>query len=47
MLIDLIKKEYIQTEVEAINWEDAIKKSAEPLIEDKAIDESYVNSMIL
>ena len=46
MLIDLIKKKYIQTEVEAIDWEEAIKKSAEPLIKDKIIDETYVKSMI-
>ena len=46
MLIDLIKKEYIQTEVEALDWKDAIKKAAVPLIEDKAINKTYVESMI-
>lgn len=42
----MIKKEFIQLSVEADNWEDAIRKSAEPLLEDGKVTEEYINKII-
>lgn len=42
----MIKKEFIQLSVEADNWEDAIRKSAEPLLENSKVTEEYINKII-
>lgn len=46
MLSKIIKESYIQFDVAAENFEDAIRKSAEPLLKDDAITDSYVDKII-
>lgn len=45
-LIDVINKNLIQINVNANNWEDAIRKSASALLENNKITAHYVDSMI-
>ena len=46
MLSDLLLKGNIQVNIEAVDWEDAIKKSAMNLVESKKILSGYITSMI-
>ncbi|WP_353855596.1 BglG family transcription antiterminator [Bacillus sp. Bos-x628] len=46
VLNDLLKEETIQLQQSAENWQEAISKAAQPLIEQKAIQPSYVEAMI-
>lgn len=46
MLEESIKEEYIQFDVEAQNFVDAIRIATKPLLEDKAITEEYVEEII-
>ncbi|SBW08239.1 Phosphoenolpyruvate-dependent sugar phosphotransferase system, EIIA 2 (fragment) [uncultured Eubacteriales bacterium] len=46
MLSEIMKEDYIQLRVQAEDWEDAIRKSAVPLLKDGAITQSYVDAMI-
>ncbi len=46
MLKDLVKQSYIQIDVEASDWKEAIKKSANPMVEDKTVNIAYVESII-
>lgn len=46
MLKDLVNNNQIQLQVEAKNWRDAIKISAQPLLDQNFISESYVKAMI-
>lgn len=46
MLNKFITIEQIQLTDEIINWEDAIKLAAVPLIENQSITESYIQAMI-
>lgn len=43
---DVITEEYVQLNVEAQDWEDAIKKSAKKLVDNKIIEARYVDAMI-
>ena len=42
----MIKAEFIQLSVEAENWEDAIRKSADPLLKNRKITKEYVEKII-
>ena len=47
MLSDLLNKDTIQVDNNAnMNWEEAIKKAAIPLLENKSIEDKYVSAMI-
>ncbi|WP_312693220.1 PTS sugar transporter subunit IIA [Caproiciproducens sp.] len=46
MLIDKITVNDIQIGIQADNWEDAIKKSSQILLDKGAIEQSYVDAMI-
>lgn len=46
MLSDLLREDYIQIGVDAENWEEAVRLSAEPLLKDNAITQEYVEAMI-
>ena len=42
----MIKKEFIQLSVETDNWEDAIRKSAVPLLKDGKVTKEYIDKII-
>ncbi|MBP2032608.1 PTS system ascorbate-specific IIA component [Clostridium algifaecis] len=47
MLSDLLNKDTIQIDNNAhMNWEDAIRKAAIPLLKNKSIEDKYVEAMI-
>jgi len=46
MLSKTIKDSLIQLKIEANGWEDAIRKSADPLLKEKMITEEYVGKII-
>ena len=46
MLENIIKKEYINTTDLKMNWKDAIKLSAKPLVDDGVVEAGYVDNMI-
>lgn len=46
MLQESIEESYIQLDVEAENFEEAIKKSFDPLIENDAVTDKYVEAVI-
>lgn len=46
MLTDLISEELIRLNIEAKDWEDAIRLAAQPLVENKKIKPSYVEDII-
>lgn len=46
MLTEMVKASYIQLDIVAEDFKDAIRKSAEPLLEDKAVTESYIEKII-
>lgn len=46
MLQESIDESYIQLDVEAENFEEAVKKSFDPLIEDGAVTDNYVESVL-
>lgn len=46
MLENSIKKEYINTTDSKMNWKDAIKLSAKPLVDDGVVEAGYVDNMI-
>lgn len=46
MLSEIITKELVQLNVEAVDWRDAIKKSAAPLVKNNKVTEGYVQAMI-
>lgn len=46
MLTDLISEELIRLNIEAKDWEDAIRLAAQPLVENKRIKPSYVEDII-
>lgn len=46
MIKDILNHNLIQLKVYAENWEDAIRKSAEPLLTSKKIKVAYVEDMI-
>lgn len=45
-LHQLLPKDHIQLGVEAVDWRDAIRKSAEPLVEKGYIEPRYIDAMI-
>jgi len=46
MLENIIDEDFIQLNVSASNWEEAIKKAADPLVLKKVISIEYVNKII-
>lgn len=46
MLSEVIKKDYIQLNVEAENFEDAIRQAAQPLLDNGAICQEYVDKIV-
>lgn len=46
MLSEVLTKELIQLNVEAIDWKDSIRKSAVPLVKYNKVTEGYVQAMI-
>ncbi|EOH74365.1 PTS sugar transporter subunit IIA [Enterococcus malodoratus] len=46
MLQESIDESYIQLDVEAENFEEAVKRSFDPLIEDGAVTDNYVESVL-
>jgi len=46
MLIDLMDEKMIQLNIEVTDWEDAIRKSAQPLLIEGKISENYIEKII-
>lgn len=46
MLSDLLDVSLVQLNVEASNWEDAIRKAAQPLVDNNKVTPSYVDDII-
>lgn len=46
MLKELLTKEFIQTNIDASDWKDAIQQASEPLLSHHIITQDYVTSMI-
>ena len=46
MLKDLTNERLIRLNIEAADWEEAIRKSAQPLIDEHKVKQSYVDDMI-
>ncbi|UUX33753.1 BglG family transcription antiterminator [Fundicoccus culcitae] len=46
MLSEIVNEQLIQTKISAIDWRDAIRKSAAPLVSTKRITANYVEAMI-
>ena len=46
MLSDLLTEDLVQLNVVASNWEDVIRKSAQPLVDNKKVTEGYVDDII-
>ncbi len=46
MLKDLISESSILVDVEAIDWKDAIRQAARPLVDEKKIEARYVDAII-
>ena len=46
MLKDLTNEKLIRLNIEAADWEEAIRKSAQPLIDEHKVKQSYVDDMI-
>lgn len=47
MLKDLTNEKLILLNVEAVDWEDAIRKAAQPLIDERKVKSAYVDDMVL
>ena len=47
MLKDLLSEELILLNIDASDWEDAIRKAAQPLVAEKKVTESYVDDIIV
>lgn len=47
MLTDLLNEELILLNINASDWEDAIRKAAQPLVDEKKVTESYVDDIIV
>ena len=47
MLKDLLNEELILLNINASDWEDAIRKAAQPLVAEKKVTESYVDDIIV
>lgn len=47
MLKDLLSEELILLNIDASDWEDAIRKAAQPLVTEKKVTESYVDDIIV
>ena len=47
MAVDLLTKDTIQVvEADHLNWQEAIRKAAQPLVDNGTIGKDYVNSMV-
>lgn len=46
MLKDLTDEKLIRLNIQADNWEDAVRKAAQPLLEENKVKESYIDDMI-
>jgi len=47
LLKDLLNEELILLNIDASDWEDAIRKAAQPLVDEKKVTESYVDDIIV
>lgn len=47
LLKDLLSEELILLNIDASDWEDAIRKAAQPLVAEKKVTESYVDDIIV
>ena len=47
MLKDFLSEELILLNIDASDWEDAIRKAAQPLVAEKKVTESYVDDIIV
>lgn len=47
MLKNLLSEELILLNIEASDWEDAIRKAAQPLVNQKKVTDSYVDDIIV
>ena len=45
-MLELIKEENVEVGVHAADWEDAIRRSAQHLLETGKIEERYIRAMI-
>ena len=46
MLIDVMSKEMIQLDYEALDWEDAVRRSGKLLMDGGCIEQKYIDSMV-
>ena len=46
MLKDLVNEKLIKLQIEASDWEDAVRKAAQPLVEEGKVKTSYVDDII-
>lgn len=46
MLKDMTNKNLVRLHIEASDWEDAIRKAAQPLVDEQKVKPSYVDDMI-
>ena len=46
MLSDLLSEELVLLDVEASDWEDAIRKGAQPLVDNKKVTPAYVDDIV-
>ena len=46
MLKDMVNEKLIKLDIEATDWEDAIRKAAQPLVDEKKAKSTYVDDMI-
>ena len=46
MLKDLVNEKLIKLQIEASDWEDAVRKAAQPLVDEGKVKTSYVDDII-
>ena len=46
MLKDLVSEKLIKLQIEASDWEDAVRKAAQPLVDDGMVKTSYVDDIV-
>ena len=46
MLKDLVSEKLIKLQIEASDWEDAVRKAAQPLVDEGKVKTSYVDDII-
>ena len=46
MLKDMVSEKLIRLQIEADNWEDAVRQAAQPLVDENKAKMSYVDDII-